>query len=390
MPEPLQDLFAALERPVTLLELVRIAVRLCAADGVDQKPIAGSAPDGRAWLELRADLGRAFRAGEHPAHLSREERATLMAVVRRALGVPAGVLAYMFLEAVDALDGNGLSHAFEAERPAAVLPGEVMAVAPATHLTAVFGPAHELSSQAHSVGRGLLSFKHFSVLPPLSQRYRVALKFAGEAEMDELLERKRVAVLLPNCRPWQEEFDLLPQPERECFGHVRPKDPEAQRAAIELALARADQMGTTIAILPELSVDSSAPQWLSEWMRTQSRSLKLLVAGSFHPPPGDPGRFNRCIVYDARGVELLSHHKFNRYVLGPLHEDLDAGERTRSPAACLASRRPSRSSPTTLANQGPRPMRQSPRCRSWGPRASSSDCLSALQASCSSSSIIFL
>ena len=321
-----QDPFQALVAPISVLDLVRLAVRWCHQHGVEERPLAPSGSDGMVWLRARRQLEDALDFSEmHPAQLRDRERARLLQALEdaRAAGVPVGAIAYFLLKALDPLEGCPVARAFEAERREELLPGEVVAVVPATHLKELFGKDQPLSAQGHSRGRGLSGFRSFAVLPHLEPPYRVALRFTGEAAMAELLRRKRIAVLLPNRLRWEEEFLVEKDDVRSCFSNMRPKDPQAQRTLIEDALARADAAGATVAILPELSVDSSARAWLPGWLKHNARNIRLLVAGSFHPAPGESGKFNRCVVYDSSGAEVAVHHKFNRYCLGELEEELE-------------------------------------------------------------------
>ena len=120
----------------------------------------------------------------------------------------------------------------------------------------------------------------------------------------------------------------------EALGCSCLKDPVVRRESVERALDLARRRGAKIVVLPELTVDHTVRKALSAWLRAETHSFELVVAGSFYEErkardDGAYGRSSVARVLDRWGEVVLEHVKLRPMRTMddgvPIDEGIDGG-----------------------------------------------------------------
>lgn len=139
--------------------------------------------------------------------------------------------------------------------------------------------------------------------PVRSYPVRVEHMRSGALRCEEALARGRVSVAITSFGDDAKiDFDGLTVPTA------------AERAAkLSKAIADAAARGVDVLAAPELTVPAGARASVIRDLRwANGPSLALIAPGSFHERE-DEGIFNRAILLDGRGNELVSHRKLTKF-----------------------------------------------------------------------------
>ena len=308
-PEPL----------VTLTHLLR----LCR----DEHPVLWESlrrPGGRFAEELTDSVRAVLPQPGTTSSLSSTVRTTMRESLETASGVDAVVVAQRLAELIDGHYAPSFHASFARRSPYQPGVGDPLPLdgvdLPRITRLAPTSPPWRLANRLDET-------RHVRLAGEWAAQFRVVFDYSAAEALRGILAADTV---IATCHPNRtfDELDLSRDDGRPSFP-VKPRDTEAQRAALDRLLHGAVAAGASIVVLPELCVTEALAMELAEWVR-RPNGLRLLLAGSYHredeptrnSPDGVRRRRNTAVAWVRGHQQPLTQDKHSP-ADHPIHEDIN-------------------------------------------------------------------
>jgi hypothetical protein len=157
--------------------------------------------------------------------------------------------------------------------------------------------------------------RHLRLAPHQLEPYSVRLSWSDEDVLAPLRTAPRVAVLIPNDKVDDFDWDSYERDGQPLFYRVRPRDSERQAEVIDRLLDRAHAGGSSVVVLPELSTDQQGALRIDGRLRNGLPGLRVVVGGSYHPAPVEATEQRNESVTFLSGSSAVRHRKFGRFTM---------------------------------------------------------------------------
>jgi hypothetical protein len=249
--------------------------------------------------------------------LDTNDVAKLLSTVAEADDAQALVVARAMAVALDSVFGSTFALIFKHRGPLRLTPGSAFPVQepPLKQLL-----DKDLNTHPKHLELGLDAVTHLRLAPTQLAPFEITLDWSDDALLAPLKAGAAMSIAATNASIEDFRWTSLERDGRLLFFEVVPKDEEQQRRILIELLAKAEEAGTRLLILPELCVSKALVAEVRKWFRTSNRQISLLVAGSAHVEFKGK-RFNRGVMFLKDGPEH-THDKMRPFEFGnPLRSE---------------------------------------------------------------------